>query len=400
VHVVLIVPGGVDRSGETRVIPALLWLIERLAEQHRVTVVALGQEPADSRYSLLGATVLNVRVPQPGGSRVLAPLRLVALLRRAVRAVGREGRPDVVHGFWASVSGLVAGLAGRRYRVPSLVSAAGGELVAMPDIGYGGALGRGGRLIGSWSLRLADDVTVSSDWMAEHVRRAGHAVDGVVPLGVDTSMFSPGSETERSPHHLVHVASRNRVKDPFLLVDAFGLVRASIPDATLELVGVDTLDGAVERHVEAAGLGSNVTITGFVRPSDLPAHYRKASMHVLTSWHDAAPVAVLEAAACAVPTVGTKVGHVTDLAASSPPAAVVVDSRDPAILATAIVALLQDEARRRSLGEAALAWATAHDADHTARAFLDRYVALLATRRPRSWSTSAAASGELPLRNT
>lgn len=40
----LVVPGGVDRSGEFRVIPVLLALVERLARAHDVHVFALRQE--------------------------------------------------------------------------------------------------------------------------------------------------------------------------------------------------------------------------------------------------------------------------------------------------------------------------------------------------------------------
>ena len=159
-HIVLVVPGGVDRGGQDRVIPAVLWLIEGLAVAHRVTVVALGQEPVASRYSLLGASVVNVAPEERG------PHRLARMVYRAVKAAGEGGRPDVVHGLWASVSGLAAVAAARRYRVPSLIHVAGGELVNRPDLGYGGAQGRGGRLISSGVLGQATRVTVASHWMA------------------------------------------------------------------------------------------------------------------------------------------------------------------------------------------------------------------------------------------
>src|SRR5215469_1742163 len=56
-RIALFVPGGVDRSGTDRVIPALLALIERLARRHAVLVLALTSAPAIGRYELLGATV-------------------------------------------------------------------------------------------------------------------------------------------------------------------------------------------------------------------------------------------------------------------------------------------------------------------------------------------------------
>ena len=96
---------------------------------------------------------------------------------------------------------------------------------------------------------------------------------------------------------------------------------------------------------------------------------RGAALHVLTSHHDAGPIAVLEAAACGVPTVGTAVGHVADLAALPEPGAVAVPSRDPAVLAAAMVALLRDRPRRDALAHSAQRWAEQHDADFTADCF-------------------------------
>jgi hypothetical protein len=70
-----------------------------------------------------------------------------------------------------------------------------------------------------------------------------------------------------------------------------------------------------------------------------------------------------------VPTVGTAVGHVADLAALARPAAVAIPDRDPARLATTITDLLRDRARRGTLAGAARDWAVTHDARHTATSF-------------------------------
>ena len=55
--IVLIAPGGFDRSGSERVIPALLWLTERLARRNEVHVCVLGGADAPARYTLAGAQV-------------------------------------------------------------------------------------------------------------------------------------------------------------------------------------------------------------------------------------------------------------------------------------------------------------------------------------------------------
>jgi glycosyltransferase involved in cell wall biosynthesis len=302
-------------------------------------------------------------------------------LARAVSASGAHGRPDVVHGLWAGVSGLAAVLAARRHRVPCVVSAAGGELVALRDIGYGGRLGRGGRMIATAALRGASAVTVASGWMAEHVRAAGYRVDDVVPLGVDTSVFTPRPGPRApGPPRLVHVASLNRVKDQPTLLRAFAQMRGAHAGATLDVVGVDTLGGEVQRLAGSLGLAGAVHFAGYVPWPDLPERLRAADLHLVSSRHDAAPAAVLEAAACGLATVGTAVGHVTDLAALDPPGAVAVAPQDPSALAAAAVGVLADPVRQASLAAAALAWTRAHDADATAGRFSSLYAALRARR--------------------
>ena len=61
--IALLVPGGVDRSATTKVIPCLLWLIERLAEGHEVHVFALRQEDRPGTWPLLERSSVHASLP-------------------------------------------------------------------------------------------------------------------------------------------------------------------------------------------------------------------------------------------------------------------------------------------------------------------------------------------------
>jgi len=203
--------------------------------------------------------------------------------------------------------------------------------------------------------------------MRDHVLAAGAPVTDVISLGADRALFTPAPTAQ--PPRLVHIAGLNRVKDQELLLAAFALVAAHQPDVRLTIAGGDTLDGHHRRLANRLGLAERVDFLGHVPHDQLASVAQGAALHVLTSLHDAGPVAVLEAAACGVPTVGTDVGHVHDFAALTPPAAVAVADRAPATLADAIADLLSDDPRRAALATAAQQWTTAHDADHTAASF-------------------------------
>ncbi|MGC4081373.1 MAG: hypothetical protein QM736_04475 [Vicinamibacterales bacterium] len=55
-RIAFVATGGFDRSGQDRIIPSLLWLIERLARTHDVTVYVLRYHDTPCRYPLAGAT--------------------------------------------------------------------------------------------------------------------------------------------------------------------------------------------------------------------------------------------------------------------------------------------------------------------------------------------------------
>jgi glycosyltransferase involved in cell wall biosynthesis len=295
------------------------------------------------------------------------------------RLAAKGGRPDVVHGLWANLPGLAASIAARRHRCPSVVSVCGGEFAALADIGYGGGLSRGTLLMARASTHMASAVTVATGWMRQHVTERGGRVDDVIPLGADTSIFT-STDTPTIPNRLVHVGNINRVKDQPMLLRAFRLVLDSNAEATLDIAGLDTLGGRMQRLASSLGIDENVRFRGYLEPDELASMVHGAALHVLTSRHDAGPVAVLEAAACGVPTVGTTVGHVADFAAMTDPAAVAVSGHRPELLAESIVTLMSDEPRRIALARRAHLWAVAHDSVHTANSFEALYRRLIASR--------------------
>src|SRR5215469_14611944 len=101
--IALITPGGVDRSGETRVIPCLLWLIERLARSgDDVHVFALRQQSERGQWPLLGAIVHNA-----GGADTLTRGARTLL---DLRNENRKSPFDVIHALWAVPQGVLAAI--------------------------------------------------------------------------------------------------------------------------------------------------------------------------------------------------------------------------------------------------------------------------------------------------
>lgn len=360
----LVVPGGVDRSGAVRVIPALLSLVERLAARDELHVYALRQETRPGTWDLAGARVHNIGA---GWTRV-----------RAVRAICDEHRKSpfaLVHSIFAGACGLVAVSAARLLRIPSVVHVAGGELVSLPDIAYGGCLKWHGRLQQKVVLAAASTLTAASAPMVHALARLGRSARRL-PLGVDLRRWpirAPAQRERDEPLRLVHVASLNRVKDQPTLLRALASLMASGVPFHAEVVGEDTLRGEIQALARTLGLLERVRFHGFVAHGDLQPIISAAHLMVVSSRHEAGPLVTLEAAVLGVPTVGTAVGHVAEWA---PDAALAVPVGDWARLAAAIEVVASDEALRQRLAGAAQQRACQEDADYTAQQFQRLYAQL------------------------
>ncbi|HEY0955309.1 MAG TPA: glycosyltransferase family 4 protein, partial [Roseateles sp.] len=177
------------------------------------------------------------------------------------------------------------------------------------------------------------------------------------------------------PLRLIHVASLNRVKDPTCLLHAVAQLRAQGLALRLDQVGVDTLDGETQRLATRLGLDDCVHFHGFQTQAQLRPLLARAHLHLVSSRHEAGPVAALEAAVLGVPSVGTAVGHLREWDAQAPAPG------DAQGLAQRVAALAADEDTRLALAARVQRLAMQEDADHTAAQFEQLHAALCRTGR-------------------
>jgi glycosyltransferase involved in cell wall biosynthesis len=373
--IAILVPGGFDRSGTERVIPCLLWLVERLVRWgDEVHVFALRQEARPGQWPLLGARIHNA-----GGSH--------SLLRgaRALAAMHREHRRapfDVIHALWAVPQGALASIAAKTLCIPVLLHLPGGDLVKMPEIRYGGR----STLTGPIALRLAvagaDRIAVPSVYMSNLAAKLGIHAERV-PFGVALDHWpvaAPRRRLSSAPAKLLHVANLSLVKDQTTLLTAAARLRAQGIPFVLDIIGEDTLHGTIMRRAGELELEAHVRFHGFLSQRALKEYVYGADLLVITSRHEAGPVVALEAAAAGVPSVGTHVGLLADWA---PTAARTVDVGDSSALSHAIAGLLADEDERLRLAGEAQKRAVTENADVTTRAIRNLYLSMMEASRPK-----------------
>lgn len=367
----LIVPGGFPRDGENAGIPALQSLARLMADQHDLSVVCLRQYPEPCEYRHGQARVINL-------GTLPKALRLAeGAVRRARLARFLRGTPppDVVHAIWIGAPSDLALRHPAPASVPRVVSTFGGELVAFPDLGYGGLLQRSGRVQADRAFARATALTAACDEALARIPQHAGQPHRRIPIYPDNAALLGPRQVPRDPKRVLTVSNINPIKEPEVLLRAFAAVAEEDPDLRLTWCGFDTLGGRAQALAETLGIAQRVEFAGLLRPEELVEHYHRASIYLQASRNEGQGVAVCEAAAAGCAIVATDTGIARDLAQRG--AAVVAPTQDPPALAAALRGLLHDAARRARISENAEAWAARHSVHHTAQAFEALYRELL-----------------------
>lgn len=306
----------------------------------------------------------------PGLSRSWQDLRQLVPCVRCVR----DGRYDVVHchSAKAGVLGRVAGLAGG---VPVIYSPH-----AFPFIGD---VYKRRRRAFAWSVeRALSPATAAIVCVCETERRIATASRlgplgrfELVPYGTPPCGSAPEdaqlAEFARGGPTAAVVAGLRPQKAIETFIDAAPAVLARAPVARLAVVGNGPEREMLRERARRHGLlgEPRFAFIPFSPPSS--RYLRCIDVYVLPSSWEALPIGVLEALACGVPQVATDVGGTAE--AVSPSTGILVPPRDPAALADAVVVLLGDEGRRRSMAAASR---LRHEADFGVDLMVDRMAAL------------------------
>lgn len=183
-----------------------------------------------------------------------------------------------------------------------------------------------------------------------------------IPNGVDTARFRPVDPPARLrlrdglgiPEGAMLVgcaADLFPVKRHVDLVDAFALVRKEFPQTHLLLIGEGPLRGTIDARIHECRVEDGVHMLG--SRNDVDALLPALDVFVLASDTEGLSNAILEAQACGLPVVATRVGGNLDLVDDD--CGALVPARGPEAMAEAIGVMLRDPALRERMGAAARA---------------------------------------------
>lgn len=296
-------------------------------------------------------------------------------LEMAILSAVEEMRADLIHVHWSSGIGKAAAAAAKRLGLPlvaeirfDLAGATMSETVRLPVPPLERAL----RRHFDGHLDRADAVVAAGDSLAAFLRTERPELASrifTVPNGVDSQRFQPGPA---DPGVLAHLGLEGkfvvgstsnmlRYEGLDLLLRALKAVQLRVPSVQALLVGAGTQ--FEELQAQARTMGVPVTFTGKVPAAEVPQMLRLFNVFVIprrdvTITRFAGPIKLVEAMACGLPIVGSRVGDIPMLLADG--RGVVVEPDSIPALACALAEVAADAGGLARMGGLARAWAETH----------------------------------------
>jgi glycosyltransferase involved in cell wall biosynthesis len=299
-----------------------------------------------------------------------------SFVRRIIEAARLE-RAEILHAHNLFFCGLAAAVAGRRLGIPVVYEMRSLVEEGMPGLGPAVQWGLG--RLDDLACRLADQVTVLCDGLAEELRRRGVPAGNITVAGngVDVEEHQPGS-------------GGRKVGFVGTLVGYEGL--DLLLEAAAKLRGVQVLivgDGPARAGLEAQArrLGVEARFPGRVGHEEVGRYYNEMAMVVLprrsTRLTDAVtPLKPLEAMARGKAVLASDCGGHRELIQDAV-TGVLFRAGDAGDLARRLASLLESPAERERLGRSAREWvARCRTWESQQRPVVEMYHRLLAERRP------------------
>ncbi|MFL5342131.1 MAG: glycosyltransferase [Gemmataceae bacterium] len=332
--------------------------VQLLAQHHAVSVIApiawtdelrarrsgAAPLPLSRRVELNGVPVEHPRFYFPPRMfRGLYGHCYKASVRRAFRRAVAGFRPEIIHTPWGYPDGWAAVELGHAVGLPVVIMVHGSDVLLLDQFPA-----RRRRTVEA--LRKADGVIAVSEDIARRLASLGVARDRILMNhdGVDPALFRPGLRADARTHLgmaagdpvVLFVGNLVPVKAIDVLLRAGNiLVRGGFP-VRIVAIGQGPLRSALERQAADLGLGARVRFAGTIPLTDLPNWYRAADVVCLPSHSEGVPNVLLEASACGVPWVASRVGGVPEIAGLG--ISRLVPPNDPDALAVALRAALSE----------------------------------------------------------
>lgn len=259
-----------------------------------------------------------------------------------VKRIYREFQPDIVHAHYASSYGLIGSLLNKKNYI---ISVWGSDVYNFPNKNFLN------REILKRNFKSADLVLSTSEDMAVQTSRFYTGEVVVTPFGVDTERFRPMAGIKSSEKIIIGtIKSLEHIYGIDVLIKAFAEFQAgNIVDAELHIYGKGSQRNRLEQLAYDLKVGQKVHFFGYLPNEKVPDALNGFDIFAALSRSESFGVAVVEAAACGLPSVVTDAGGLKEVVVNDE-TGIVVRNEDHTQASLAFMKLFMNADLRNAMG--------------------------------------------------
>lgn len=262
--------------------------------------------------------------------------------------VRRRNDYDIIHchiaqGFHSPAALLCRALLGAKVVIKVAATGPLSDFKTLASVRFGSAILR--------QLRHADRIVCPCSQAASEARAAGIARDRIalIPNGVDTGYFVPAGGTGRRAD-VIFVGRLDHMKGVHVLLQAVQILKGRGVRQRFHIIGDGPDRPALEAMAQQLNIKESALFAG--ESPDVLAYLQRSAVFVLPSLSEGLSNVILEAMACGLPVVATRVGGNVELIEDHI-SGLLVGPAQPRELADALEQVLTNRALALRLGAAA-----------------------------------------------
>lgn len=237
-------------------------------------------------------------------------------LQNTIERIHNEFKFDLILAHYAYPEGFAAAQFSKKYNCPLILKIHGSDINV--DANYWG------RRIGVVkALRAADMILSVSEALkdkiiklgipAAKVRRLYNAVDSNFTV-LDQNLCRQKLNLSPEKKYILFIGNLIPIKGIQNLIDVFQkYLLNENPEANLLIIGAGPLRKLLEKKIEKINSGNRISILGARPHSEIPVWMNASDLLCLPSYSEGFPVTLIEARACGLPFVASRVGGIPEL---------------------------------------------------------------------------------------
>ena len=267
-------------------------------------------EHARQTYEIERSTINQVdtiRVYYKKTGRISSVWRYFKACQKALQLAGK---PDVIHVHVLTRMGVIAWIQHQWHGIPYMITEHWSRY--LPGNDYSGSFRK---FLTRLVVKNASMVTTVTECLGKAMQ--SHGLENpnyrILPNVVDFNLFKPIAHHNEIPK-IVHISCfEDKSKNIAGLLQALTILKDKGVPYQAVLIGEGMDFDAMKAFAETLGLQNHVRFTGLLQSQELVEELATGDLFVLSSNYETAGVVLVEALACGLPLVATRVGGVPEI---------------------------------------------------------------------------------------